>query len=123
MPYRPGYRAQLHNLDLTLRPHDQTIAPSSARVRFGFREIRQAGDHYELNGLHVNFRGDSLQEANYDSIDNDGKGDAYDTLPGFLAPSPSNGGWPQAVANYLRLNYNDVRIHQIAATPYMLDDF
>ena len=37
-------------------------------VRFGFRQIVQVGDHYELNGVRVNFRGDSLQGANYDSI-------------------------------------------------------
>ena len=63
-----------------------------------------------------------MQEADYDSINyGGGPGDAYDTLPGFLAPSTANPGWPQAVENYLRLNYNDVRIHQIPATPYMLD--
>ncbi|GAA2470298.1 sugar-binding domain-containing protein [Winogradskya humida] len=110
VPYRPGYRAQLHNLTLTI---NNTM---SYAVRFGFREIEQAGDHYELNGVRVNFRGDSLQGANYDNIDFHGRGDAYDTFPGFLA-----GGWPKAVDNYLRLNYSGVRIHQIPATPYMLD--
>jgi hypothetical protein len=119
VPYVPGYRAQLHDLDLTV----STSAGSSAaaHVRFGFREIKQVGDHYELNGTQVNFRGDSLQGANYDNIDYHGISDAYDTLPGFLKPGKNNGGWPQAVDNYQRLNYNGVRIHQIPATPYMLD--
>ena len=71
--------------------------------------------------MKVNFRGDNLQGANYDNINNCGNGDAYDTLPGFLPPSDGNGGWPQAVRNYQRLNYNVVRIHQDPATPYMLD--
>jgi hypothetical protein len=121
VPYRPGYRAQLHELRLGLTTPQSAVLPSQARVRFGFREIDQVGDHYELNGVKVNFRGDSLQGANYDNIDHHGRGDAYDTYPGFLQPSQGNGGWPQAVDNYLRLNYSGVRIHQIPATPYMLD--
>lgn len=129
VPYQAGYTAQLHNLNIrtTSRPEDERSAKfkatthAEAAVRFGFREMKQVGDHYELNGVRINLRGDSLQGANYDNIDNFGRGDAYDTLPGFLAPSKGNGGWPQAVANYQRLNYNSVRIHQLPATPYMLD--
>ena len=41
-----------------------------------------------------------------------------DTLPGFL---PGTNGWPKAVDNYQRLNYNFIRIHQEPASPYMLD--
>ncbi|MGI8329539.1 glycoside hydrolase family 2 TIM barrel-domain containing protein [Actinomadura scrupuli] len=131
VPYRAGYRAQLHDLVVRLTPAraasgrgqvgDHAVVPSQARVRFGFREIEQVGDHYELNGERVNFRGDSLQGANYDNIDFHGRSDAYDTFPGFLRPSMGNGGWPKAVDDYLRLNYSGVRIHQIPATPYMLD--
>ena len=54
-----------------------------SHVRFGFREIKQVGDHFELNGRRVNFRGDSIQGANYDNIDFHGVSDAYDTLPGL----------------------------------------
>jgi len=121
VPYRPDYRAQLHELDLQLVSLGSPSQASAARVRFGFRQIDQVGDHYALNGIRVNFRGDSLQGANFDNIDHNGRGDAYDTLPGFLPPSSGNGGWPKAVDNYLRLNYNDIRIHQIPSSPYMLD--
>jgi hypothetical protein len=121
VPYRKGYRAELHNLHLAVTTGDRHGQPSQYDVRFGFRELTQVGDHYELNGVRVNFRGDSLQGANYDNIDHHGRSDAYDTLPGFLKPSLDNGGWPEAVDNYERLNYNSVRIHQIPATPYMLD--
>ena len=132
VPYRAGYRAQLHELELDLRTvgdhrdakwahHGHAMAPSSALVRFGFRESRQVGSDYELNGVRVNYRGDSLQPADYDSIDNGGPGDAIDTLPGFLTPTRDNGGWPHAVDNYLRLNFSDVRAHQVPWTPYMLD--
>ena len=121
VPYRDGYRAQLHDLRVTLTSPDVASRTSRARVRFGFRETRQVGDHFTLNGRRVNFRGDSLQGVNYDYIDNFGRGDAYDTLPGFLKPSAGNGGWPQAVDNYLRLNFSGLRVHQLPATPYMLD--
>jgi len=91
-------------------------------IRFGFRQTRQVGAHYELNGVRVNFRGDNLQGADYDSIKTaKDVSDAYDLLPGFLPPSVSNPGWPAAVDNYERLNYNVNRIHQEPASPYMLD--
>ena len=66
------------------------MAPSRATVRFGFRESRQVGPNFELNGVLINYRGDNLQPADYDSIDNGGRGDAIDTLPGFLRPSATN---------------------------------
>ena len=119
VPYRPGYRAQLHRLAIHAATDDGRT--SDATYRFGFRESTQNGEYYYLNGVRVNFRGDSLQGADYDRVNNGGKGDAYDTLPGFLPPSSGNGGWPQAVDNYQRLNYNVVRIHMEPASPYMLD--
>ncbi|WP_294014090.1 glycoside hydrolase family 2 TIM barrel-domain containing protein, partial [Streptomyces sp.] len=119
VPYRAGYRAQLHDLSVHAATDDGHT--SDASYRFGFRETVQNGEYYYLNGVRVNFRGDDLQGADYDGINNGGAGDAYDTLPGFLTPSSGNGGWPQAVDNYQRLNYNVVRIHQEPGSPYMLD--
>ena len=119
VPYRSGYRAQLHGLTVHAVTDDGRT--SDATYRFGFREATQNGEYYYLNGVRANFRGDNLQGADYDRVNNGGKGDAYHTLPGFLPPSQGNGGWPQAVDNYQRLNYNVVRIHQEPASPYMLD--
>ena len=119
VPYRAGYRAQLHDLSVHASTDDGHT--SDATYRFGFREFTQNGAYYYLNGIRANLRGDNLQGADYDRINNGGVGDAYDTLPGFLPPSGTNGGWPQAVDNYQRLNYNVVRIHQEPASPYMLD--
>ena len=119
VPYRPGYRAQLHQLSLAVQ--GAAGLEDRAAYRFGFREVDQKDPYYYLNGVRVNFRGDDLQGADYDRVNNSGKGDAYDTLPGFLPPGNGNPGWPQAVDNYQRLNYNVVRIHQEPATPYMLD--
>ncbi len=119
VPYRQGYRAELHLLNLWLK--EGTITVHNAQQRFGFREFRQSGRYYTLNGVRINLRGDNLQVANYDRIDHGGQGDAIDTLPGFLPPSAENPGWPKAVDNFLRLNYNVQREHMGPWTPYMID--
>jgi glycosyl hydrolase family 2 len=121
VPYVAGYRAKLHYASVTILP-DGGAPAHTVPVRFGFRQIRQVGTHYELNGVRVNFRGDSLQGANYDSIKAaKDVSDAYDLVPGFLPPSATNPGWPRAVDNWERLNYDVARIHQEPASPYMLD--
>ncbi len=124
VPYQSGYKAKLHNLKVDMSVGG-TVTHSNV-VRFGFREVDQrhadaTHDYYYLNNVRVNFRGDNLQGADYDSIDNGGKGDAYDTLPGFLPPTAQNLGWPGAVDNYEKLNYNFFRMHQELGSPYMLD--
>lgn len=119
VPYREGYKTQRHRLHLRLT--GRNVRPHEAERTFGFRELRQVGERFELNGIPINFRGDNLQVANYDRVDNGGKGDAIHTLPGFLPPSKSNPGWPKAVDNFLRLNYNAQRTHMGPWTPYMLD--
>ena len=119
LPYAPDYRTHLHTLRLTVSAAG--LPPHTALRRFGFRELRQVGDRFELNGVRVNFRGDNLQVANYDRVNNGGQGDAIHTLPGFLPPSDSSPGWPQAVDNFLRLNYNAQRQHMGPWSPYMLD--
>jgi hypothetical protein len=111
---------------LTVQVKSGGKVTQSKVVRFGFRQSeRKRADaqhiYYYLNGIRVNYRGDNLQGANYDSIDNNGKSDAYDMLPGFMPPTAQNPGWPQAVRNYQKLNYNFIRIHQELAAPYMLD--
>ena len=124
VPYQPDYKARLHNLTLQVKSGGKVT--QSKVVRFGFRQSeRKRADaqhiYYYLNGIRVNYRGDNIQGANYDSIDNNGKSDAYDMLPGFMPPTAQNPGWPQAVRNYQKLNYNFIRIHQELAAPYMID--
>lgn len=124
VPYQADYQARLHNLNLQVGRAGKSI--QNKVVRFGFRQSeRKRADtshvYYYLNGIRVNHRGDNLQGANYDSIDDNGKSDAYDMLPGFLPASAQSPGWPQAVRNYQKLNYNVVRIHQELPSPYMLD--
>ena len=82
-------------------------------VRFGFRQSeRRRADaqhvYYYLNGIRVNYRGDNLQGADYDSIDSGGKGDAYDTLPGFLPPSAQK---PGLAAGGAQLPAAELQLH------------
>ncbi len=112
VPYRAGYRAQLHQLEVAITAGGKTVQHFGQR--FGFRQFKAVGNHYELNGVHVNLRGDNQQEADFGT-------DAYGTKKGFGPPTAGNGGWPEAVDNLERLNFNVMRIHQIPPTPYMLD--
>ena len=111
IPYRAGYRAQLHELSLDVQIDGKRV--NEYRQRFGFRQFAAVGNHYELNGVRVNLRGDNQQEANFGT-------DAYGIKKGFGPPTADNPGWPQAVDNWQRLNFNVMRIHQIPPTPYML---
>lgn len=115
-PYHADFRPRLHNLICTLEmnTHIDTVPIHRVEQPFGFREFKAVGNHYELNGVRVNLRGDNQQEADFGT-------DAYGTKAGFGPPTPQNPGWPQAVDNLLRLNFNVLRIHQVPATPYMLD--
>ena len=112
VPYQAGYRAELHQLDVNLKVNGRLV--HHVQQRFGFRQFQVRSNHYELNGIRCNLRGDNQQEADFNT-------DAYGRRPGFGPPTAANPGWPQAVNNLLRLNFNVMRIHQIPATPYMLD--
>src|SRR5579871_3727063 len=116
VPFREDYRAQLHNLTLELRSGQKSTEPplQTERVRFGFCTYKQKDNRYTLNGIPFPLRGDSLPEGTIGT-------DAFARLPGFLPPSKSNPGWPGAVRNYQRLNYNVVRMHQVPCTRYMMD--
>jgi hypothetical protein len=112
VPYQCGYQSQLHQLSVTAVT--DRYSADTATQRFGFRQFEAQGCHYYLNGVRCNLRGDNQQEANFGT-------DAYGIFPGFGPPTADNPGWPQAVDNLLRVNFNVMRIHQIPATPYMLD--
>ena len=112
VPYQPGYKAVLHQVAVSLTENGKTV--HQVEQRFGFREFRAVGNTYQLNGMRCNLRGDNQQEANFGT-------DAYGLAPGFQPPTPDCAGWPGAVDNLQRLNFNVLRIHQIPATKYMLD--
>ena len=112
VPYRSGYKARLHTLTVALSIDGKAV--HTYHQTFGFRTFAAKGSHYYLNGVRCNLRGDNQQEADFDT-------DAYGIRPGFGPPSPGNAGWPRAVDNLQRLNFNVMRIHQIPATPYMLN--
>ena len=70
VPYRSGYRAQLHDLSVHASTDDGHT--SDATYRFRFREFTQNGAYYYLNGVRANLRGDNLQGADYDRVNNGG---------------------------------------------------
>ena len=53
VPYRADYRAQLHDLHLNLVTPGEPDA--DAMYQFGFRQIEQVGDHFDLNGISGQF--------------------------------------------------------------------
>ena len=112
VPYKPGYQAKLYILALDIK--QGADSGHQYKQAFGFRQFVAKGNHFYLNGVHCNLRGDNLQEANFGT-------DAYGIRPGFGPPTTENGGWPEAVDNLQRVNFNVMRIHQIPPTPYMLD--
>ncbi len=128
VPYQWGYVAKLHTLTVELE-NSSGMTSDIESYRFGFRSVTQDGTHYLLNGIPFNLRGENLAGSDFDYVSTHAPGDAahvypsdaYDRYAGFLPPSGSNPGWPQAVDNLLRLNCNGLRMHQFPASPYMLD--
>ncbi len=120
IPFRPDYHAVLHLLTVTTTVSGAAESTAhSESVHFGFCTMAQRGKQYTLNGVPINLRGDSLPEGTIGT-------DAFARLPGFLPPTGpyaavKSAGWPGAVRNYQRLNYNVIRMHQIPCTPYMMD--
>jgi len=128
VPYQPGYVARLHVLTVGLQDSSGAV-DDSAGYRFGFRDVSQEGSRYLLNGVLFDLRGENMAGSDFDYLPSHAPGDAgqvypsdaYDRYPGFLPPGDGNPGWPQAVDNLERLNFNGLRIHQFPGSPYMLD--
>ena len=111
VPYQADYTARLHNLSLQMSRGGK-VAHGKV-VRFGFRQSeRKRADanhvYYYLNGIRVNLRGDNIQGADYDSIDNGGKGDAYDTLARLSAPHATE---PRVAAGGAKLPEAQLQLH------------
>lgn len=115
IPYRAGYRAQLHLLTLTMKSSSGARKMATeAQVRFGFCTPAQTGDAYTLNGIPIKLRGDTISESTFGAA-------AFSHQPGFGAPNSINPGWPGAIANYQRLNFNVLMIRHAPCTRYMMD--
>ena len=125
VPYVQGYQAKLHVARVTVTPDAAgggATAAHSIPVRFGFRQNPPGRRALRAERRAGQVPRRQRPRGDYDSIKNaKDSSDAYDLFPGFLPPSASNPGWPQAVDNWQRLNYNVARLHQEPVTPYMLD--
>jgi hypothetical protein len=80
VPYKSDYVAQLHVASIGIELGKKVV--ETRDQRFGFREFKAVGNHYELNGVHINLRGDNQQEANFGT-------DAYGIKPGCWTVSSS----------------------------------
>ena len=126
VPYVQGYRAKLHVARVSVTRTRPVAAPLP---RTGPGSLRLPADPSGHRALRAERRAGEVPRRQppgrrlrqHQDRRRQGQLDAYDLFPGFLPPSASNPGWPQAVDNWQRLNYNVARIHQEPASPYMLD--
>ena len=112
LPYRAKYRAQLHDLGVRLDPDAPAKPTSTADVRFGFREFaRWATTSSQWSPGQLPRRQHPGSQLRQHRLPRHQR--RLRLVPGLPEPSAGNAGWPKAVDNYLRLNYNSVRIHQV----------
>jgi len=84
-----------------------TNSSSSDTTRFGFREFLIEGDHFTLNGIRINLRGDNVV------IDSE--------YPHWVHFIPNKENWAVIVDSMLALNMNVIRTHMQPAPVWMLD--
>ncbi|MBN2415828.1 T9SS type A sorting domain-containing protein [bacterium] len=75
--------------------------------RFGFREFKVSGDHFTLNGVKINLRGDNII--------------IHSETPHFMYYMVNKPDWISIVDSLLALNINVIRLHQQPAPAWMLD--
>ena len=105
---------KLYVLETSLTEKDQPL--DTAKTRFGFREFYVNGDHYELNGIRANLRGEA-----YEFSWHEGYRHGPSTAPVFstkeLIPSLQE----QIVREYAKLNHNMLRPHKASAYAGLYD--
>jgi len=112
-PFREDYKAQLHNLSVSVK-EGATILDAE-KQRFGFVEWGEGPYYYTVNGVRVNHISDATPEPHMTRYD------GYTNTPAFLPPTASCKGFPETLRRYMRIGINTNRMHQSTATPYMMD--
>jgi|GEM_PF-1344247 len=77
------------------------------RQRFGFQSFTMEGDHFLLNGVRINLRGDNIVLESESTH-----------FPHYWADYDA---WTAIVDSMKALNFNVIRFHQQPAPPWMLD--
>ena len=112
-PFHEDYRAQLHNLTITVTEEGRVV--DSKTRRFGFVEWGEGPYYYTVNGVRINQISDGTPEpamSDYDS---------YSLSPAFLPPADRTKGCPESWKRFMRLGISANRTHQSTPTEYMLN--
>ena len=104
----------LYVLETTLTERDQLL--DTASTRFGFREFYVNADHYELNGIRANLRGDAYEFSWHEGYRH-GPATAPVLSTKELIPQLQE----QLVREYARLNHNMLRPHKASAYAGLYD--
>jgi hypothetical protein len=105
---------QLYQLGTSLVENGATI--DTQQTRFGFREFYVKGDHYQLNGIRANLRGDA-----YEFSWHEGYRHGPSTAPVFSTKELIPNMQEQLVREYAKLNHNMLRPHKASAYAGLYD--
>lgn len=98
-------KPRLYALETTLTEGGKTV--DACQTRFGFRQFYVNGDHYELNGVRVNLRGDSYEFSWHENYIH-----GPSTAPEFSTKELMSKYQEKLVREYQKLNNNVLRIHK-----------
>lgn len=112
-PFNEEYKAELHNLTVTLLEKNKVM--DSRVERFGFVEWTEGPNYYMVNGIRINQVSDGTPEPAMSEYD------CYSLSPAFLPPTDSTLGCLETWKRYMRLGISANRIHQSTPTKYMMD--
>jgi hypothetical protein len=107
---------QLYFLETTLVENGTTNPIDTKQTRFGFREFYVKGDHYQLNGIRANVRGDA-----YEFSWHEGFRHGPSTAPVFSTKELIPQMQEQLVREYAKLNHNMLRPHKASAYAGLYD--
>lgn len=126
VPFRPDYRAQLHNLTLklqegtTIQNRTERFGFCTAQEKLASRDIansaaaQNSSQGFSFNGVSVHLKGISVATSRLAEAE-------LARLPGLQPPSQTCAGWPGAVRNFQRLNVGILGLDAALATPYRLN--
>lgn len=105
---------KLYRLETTLLADGKTVDVYT--TRFGFRQFYVDGDHYELNGMRANLRGDA-----YEFSWHEGFRHGPSTAPVFSTKELVPALQQQLVREYQKLNNNMLRPHKASGIDELYD--
>jgi len=105
---------RLYVLETTLWENGQTV--DTCRTRFGFRQFYAKGNHYELNGVRINLRGDAYEFSWHEDYLH-----GPSTAPVFSTKELMPEFQKRLVREYQQLNHNVLRVHKTSNIDELYD--